>query len=105
MSVALLFLHTATVEPFLGSGPTGPSYGPPVTLSGLLDDGLMQTPTEGGYQLVSKTTFYTGLENVESFPVRSRISCNGRQMSVSAVRRRDGGWLLAAASFLEVDVE
>lgn len=102
-SVALLFLHTATVEPYLGSGPTGPRYGTAVTLRGLLDDGLMQTPEAGGVQLVNKTTFYTALENVASFPVNSKLSCNGRDMVVTAIRRRDGGWLLGAASHLEVE--
>lgn len=104
-NVDLMFMHEAVVEPFLGTTPTGKSYGPPVTLSGLLDDGLMQTPTEGGYQLVSKTTFFTHLSNADSLPVGSRLTCNDRQMTVSGSRRRDGGWLLAGASHLEVDVE
>lgn len=111
-SVDLLFLHSATVEPFLGSGPTGPSYGPPVVLSGLLDDGLMQVAmtngfgsTSGGSQLVSKTTFYTALENIGSLPVGSRLTCNERSMTVTGTRRRDGSWLMAAASHLEVDCE
>lgn len=102
-TVSLLFLHTATVQPYLGSSPTGPRYGAAVTLAGFLDDGLMQTPEAGGVQLVNKTTFYTALANVDSFPVNSKLSCNGRDMQVTAVRRRDGGWLLGAASHLEVE--
>lgn len=104
MSVDQLFLHTATVEPYLGSSPTGPRYGAPVTFSGFLDDGLVQTPTAGGVQLVSKTTFYTDLANAESFPVNSRLTCNGRSMVVTGIRRRDGSWMLGAATHLEVDV-
>lgn len=103
MTVAALFMHEAAVEPYLGSGPTGPRYGAPVTLSGLLDDGLMQTPESGGVQLVSKTTFYTALSNADVVPVNSRLTCNGRSMVVTEVRRRDGGWLLGVASHLEVD--
>lgn len=101
--VSMMFMHAATVEPYLGSSPSGPRYGPAVTLAGLLDDGLMQTPEAGGSQLVSKTTFYTDLGNDASFPVGSRLTCNGRSMIVTEVRRRDGGSLLSAASHLEVD--
>lgn len=101
--VDLLFMHTATVQKYLGSGPTGPSYGPPVVLPGLLDDGLMRTPEPGGVQLVNKTTFFTDLANTDAVPVNSRLTCNGRSMVVTAIRRRDGGWLLGAASHLEVD--
>ena len=101
--VGLLFLHTATVEPYLGGSPTGPRYGSPVILPGLLDDGLMQTPEAGGVQLVNKTTFSTDLGNADSFPVGSRLSCNGRSMVVTAIRRRDGGSLLSEVSHLEVD--
>lgn len=96
-------MHSASVEPYLGSSPSGPRYGAPVTVPGLLDDGLMQTPEAGGAQLVSKTTFYTDLANVDSFPVNSRLTCNGRKMVVTQVRRRDGSWILAGASHLEVD--
>lgn len=102
-NVDLLFMHAATVEKYLGSGPTGPSYAAPVTLSGLLDDGLEQTPEAGGVQLVSKTTFYTDLANADVVPVNSRLTCNGRKMIVTQVRRRDGGWLLGAATHLEVE--
>ena len=52
-----LFVHTATVETYLGAGAQGDMYGAPVTVKGYLDDGLVRVQGAGGEQLVQKATF------------------------------------------------
>ena len=104
MTVAAMFLHSAVVEPFLGAGPTGDTYGPPVTVAGFLDDGVVRVQSSEGEQLVQKSVFYTALANATLFLPESRVSVNGRQAPVSMIRRRDGGTLLGAVSHLEVDL-
>lgn len=104
MTVRELFIHTATVSTFTGSGFSGDQYAAPVDVSGFLDDGLVLESTTAGERLVSKTMFYTGLENVAVMVPESLVTCNGRNMQVRSVRRRDGGSLLAPASHLEVDL-
>jgi len=99
-----MFMHTATVETFLGNTPTGPSYADPVQMSGLLDDGVIVEDSPGGKQLVNSTKFFTDLSNAEALTPESRFSCNGRSMIVDSIRRRDGGSLLAAVTHLEVAV-
>lgn len=99
-----LTLHTASVQTYQGAGPTGDSYATSVDVTGFLDDGLVLVASATGQQLESKTVFYTDLANASLFSTESLVSCNGRNMQVTAVRRRDGGSLLAAVSHLEVDL-
>lgn len=100
----LFNVHTATVEPYVGATPTGDGYGTAQSVSGFLDDGLVLTGAAGGEVLVAKTIFYTSLGNVALFTPESRVTCNGRHMQVTSVRRRDGGSLFGNVEHLEVDL-
>ena len=102
MLAAFLRLHTASVETFTGATPTGDGYAATVEVQGFLDDGTLLSRDPGGEQIVAKSVFYTDLANVAVFAPESRVTCNGRQMQVTQVHRRDGGSILAPVSHLEV---
>ncbi len=102
--ISLFFVHTATVETFLGSGPQGDVYAAPVTVSGYLDDGIVRVQTASAEELVQKATFYAGIGDAGVFVPQSRVTVNGRACQVTAVRRREAGALLAAAQHVEVDL-
>ena len=86
-----LLRHTVTVEPYEGEGPFGPQFGTAVTVRCFVDDKrrLVRNPT--GDEVVSESTFYAPLNTV--CPAHSRVTVNGRQTTVLAASRRDGGGL------------
>lgn len=95
----------ATVSTYTGSTPTGDGYSTPVTVQGFLDDGQVLAAGRGGQQTESKTVFYTDIANAGLFTTESLVSCDGRNMQVVMVRRRDGGALLSPVSHCEVDLQ
>jgi hypothetical protein len=86
-----LLRHTVQVEPFEGDGPFGPEYGDAATVACFVDDKRRLVIGPTGDQVVSETTFYAPLDTV--CPVHSRVTVNGRQTTVLAESRRDGGGL------------
>lgn len=99
----MFFTMPATVEPFLGAGPSGDLYGAAVTVLGFLDDGVVLEDTGRGEQLVARTKFYCSLSQVDNFPTESRVTVNGRELQVNYVRRRDAS-AFDGPSHLEVDL-
>lgn len=110
--IELFMIHTASVETYQGAGPTGPVYAAPVDVPCLLEDGLVLAggasgtggSSASGQQWVNKTTLYTYLDKAAVLTVSSRLTCNGRSMIVTGMRRKDGGDILADVTHLEVDV-
>lgn len=98
------YVHTATVETFTGSGPAGRIFSAPVTVRGLLDDGLVNVKTSQGEDLTQKSVFYASIDDYAKFTVDSRITVNGRKTTVAAVRRREAGPLFAGVAHVEVDL-
>jgi hypothetical protein len=100
---AFLLRHRITVEPYLGASANGPKYGPPVAgVRCLLDEQtrLVRSPT--GDQVVSSSTVYAPLGT--ACPAKSRITLpDGRQTTVIAALRRDGGGL-ATPDHLEIQL-
>lgn len=99
-----LFVHTATVETYLGAGAQGDMYGAPVTVKGYLDDGLVRVQGAGGEQLVQKATFYASAADAAKFAPESRVTVNGRASQVTQVRRREAGAMFASLAHVEVDL-
>lgn len=97
-------VHSATVETFTGTSPTGRVFAAPVTVRGLLDDGLVLKQSSAGEQLVQKSVFYADIKDAPKFTPESRITVNGRATRVSAVRRREAGPLFAAVQHVEVEL-
>jgi hypothetical protein len=100
--IAAFWVHTATVETFLGAGPRGDTYAPPVTVMGFLDDGVVLVQSGAGEQLVQKSIFYGPLtfthEGVQYlsrdvFVAESQVTVNGKVAQVSETHLRDGASL------------
>jgi hypothetical protein len=87
-----LWRHTITVEPLMGNGPSGPVYGPPVTVRGLLRQQIRLVRGPAGDEVTSTSTVYAPLDTVA--PAKSRVTLpDGRRTTVIAAVRQDGGGL------------
>lgn len=95
--------NAASVKPRLGTGPTGPVYGPAESVEGFLDDGLVREQTDHGEVLVARTKFFCYLDQTPKFLALSEVTANGRVMHVNYVRRRDAS-SFDGPSHLEVDL-
>ena len=102
--ISRLFVHTASVETFLGSGPTGDLYAAPVTVKGFLDDGVMRQVVSGGGEVqVAQTKFYCALSDASKFTPESRVTVNSRVTQVNELHRRDADGF-GGPSHTEVDL-
>jgi hypothetical protein len=97
-----LLRHTAVIEPFDGSGPAGPIYGPPVTVKCFHDAQVKLIRTGTGTELVAVTLLIAPLGTV--CPAGSRVTVNGKRSTVFAALRRDGGGL-PTPDHLEVQLQ
>ncbi|MEU5979389.1 hypothetical protein [Streptomyces sp. NPDC047315] len=98
-----LLQHTVTVEPYKGDSAYGPQYGPAVQVRCFLDDQTRTVRRPDGQEVVSSATFYAQLDTTVC-PAESRVTLpSGRQTTVIAALRRDGGGL-PVPSHLEVQL-
>lgn len=88
---AFLLRHEVAVEPFEGEGPFGKEYGPETLVRCFVDDKRRLVRSSTGEEVVSESTFYAPLDTV--CPEGSRVTVNGRETTVLAASRRDGGGL------------
>lgn len=86
-----LLRHIALVEPYLGAGPFGDTYGPPVEVRCFAEDKRRRVLSTTGTQVVSNTTVICPLDT--EIPPGSRVTVNGRTAAVINTMRRDGGGL------------
>lgn len=86
-----LLRHTATIEPYLGAGPSGALYGPAVTVACFVVETRRMVRDATGRQVISGTTVLMGLDQV--CPVESRVGVHGRSSTVLTAARQDGGGL------------
>lgn len=87
-----LLRHTAVIEPYLGTGPSGPKYGPSAVVRCFTDERTRLVRGPDGDQVTSSATVYAGSDTV--CPVKSRVTlASGRRTTVLAALRRDGGGL------------
>ncbi|MCM2394359.1 hypothetical protein [Streptomyces albipurpureus] len=97
-----LLRHEVTVEPYLGDSAYGPQYGPAASLRCFLDEQTRTVRSKEGQEVISSGTFYARLDAV--CPAESRVTLpTGRQTTVIAALRRDGGGL-ATPDHLEVQL-
>ncbi len=101
--ISALFIHTATVETFTGTGPYGDVYAAPVTVAALLDQGAVLVRTATTEELEQKSILYAALTDADKFTVGTRVTVNGTVGWVVTVRRRDGG-SLGLPDHVEVDL-
>lgn len=84
--------HTVTVEPYLGSGAFGDTYGAPVTVSCWVEASRKVVRDADGSEVVSGTTVYA--QPGVTAPARSRVTLpDGRVTLVITVADRDSGAL------------
>lgn len=83
--------HTVVVEPYLGDGAYGPTYGPEKPVRCLVDDSRRVVRDADGTEVISETTIYAGVD--AEIPAKSRVQVAGRESWVIRTARRDGGGL------------
>jgi hypothetical protein len=89
---AWLMVHQITVEPYTGNSAYGPLYGPAVAVRCFLDQQTRMVRNPAGDDVTSTSTAYCPLATVA--PAKSRVTLpDGRQTTVIAALRRDGGTL------------
>jgi hypothetical protein len=97
-----LMQHTVTVEPYLGPSAYGPRYGPAAEVRCFLDEQTRMVRAGDGTQVSSSSTAYALLDTAA--PAQSRVTLpDGRQTTVIAALRRDGG-ALPVPSHLEIQL-
>lgn len=96
-----LLVHEASVEPFTGEGAFGATFGDAVTVACFIEEKRRRVKAKDGAEVVSETTLYTRLDQVDVLPVGSRVTYAGRAATVLDALRRDGGGL-ATPDHLEV---
>jgi len=96
--VARMFVHTATIEPFLGTSGYGvDQFGPAATLAPpngvFVDDSRKLVRSATGEEVVSESTLYTATGNAALFTTAARVTVNGQVSRVIKVNVNDSGTL------------
>jgi hypothetical protein len=95
--------HSVIVEPYTGDGSYGPIYSEATAVRCFLDQKTRMVRDPGGREVTSTSTFYCLLDTV--CPAESRVTLpDGRQTTVIAALRRDGGGL-PTPDHLEVQLQ
>lgn len=90
-----LKVHTATVEPYTGSGAYGNIYGTPVKVAGYYEGVRRLVRNDEGDEVVSEGTFHADLG--VDIPSGSRVAVAGRTTWVVSVATFDDGGLTGLA--------
>lgn len=92
--MAEMYVHTATVEPFLGINGLGVDmFGPPASLPCFLDDTRHQIRSTTGETVISESTLYTYPTNAGSFTINARVTVGANVSRVMKVNVNDSGTL------------
>lgn len=89
MGIARLFTQTVSVATFLGTDSLGPRRADPVTKSVFINDARKMVRNRDGVEVVSETTLYGYLADIDAFTVNSDVLVNGRTAQVICAYRRD----------------
>lgn len=98
---AFLLQHTASIEPYQGSGASGPVYGAPVTVQCYREDKRRKVRASNGAEVVAATTLFCQLGVV--VPAGSRVDLGDRKTDVITTATYDGG-ALPVPSHIEVSL-
>lgn len=96
--IAMFFVHTVTVEQFLGTSGYGvDQFASAVTLTPpngcFVDDSTKLTRDAKGDEVVSSSTVYTATGNAALFTEGARVTTGGRVSRVIKVNVNDSGTL------------
>lgn len=86
------YVHTVTVETFLGSGPYGDAYEPESDpIHCFIDESRRFVRSSTGEQVVSETTLTMGKEHYDRFKPESVVHVNGHESTVITRSLADSG--------------
>jgi hypothetical protein len=71
------FVHTASVEKWLGTRSNGDIFAAPVTIACFADDSRKLVRDKDKQQVISETTLYTSITNAALFVAKSRVTVLG----------------------------
>lgn len=71
------FIHTATVETFLGVGAYDDQFADPATDTGYLEGSTKLVRDQSGQEVVSSSTWYTDLVNAGNYTPDTRFTSAG----------------------------
>lgn len=98
-----LFTDAGSVETYLGRTGSGvESWAAPAPKAGAVNDQRRLILSATGEQIVSESTWYTDIADVDLYPLKSKVTVNGRAAVVLQVKRREEG--PAKAHHLEVSL-
>lgn len=90
-----LFVHTVSVQTWLGSGAAGDVYAPAATVAGFLEGAVHLVRAKDGQQVVAQSTFHCSVADGAKFTPDSKVTfTNGRTAQVITVSTHDAGGLL-----------
>jgi hypothetical protein len=72
------FVHTVSVESWLGTGAAGDVYQTPTTVSGFLEGKTVLVRDSTGQQVVAQSTFYCSTTDGAKFTPDSKVTTGGR---------------------------
>ncbi len=88
--LAGFYVHTVTVTPLLGAGSYGDIEGPEQAVVGFLDSQTRLVRSGSGEEVVSQATFYTDVDQHDTFPPGSSVTLpDGRSTTVIGRARHD----------------
>ena len=92
--MADMYVHSATVELFLGTSGYGvDSFSAPVVVAGFADDSRKVVRNSTGQEVISESTFFTSPANAYLFMADSRVTINGNVSRVIKTNTNDSGVL------------
>ncbi|MGN8049551.1 hypothetical protein ACTJKO_07640 [Curtobacterium sp. 22159] len=87
------WVHTLTVQTYLGEGGNGTSYADPVDVPCFIDGGVKVVRTATGEQLVVNAPVYAPLEHAAALVAESKVSMRGATARILAATVYDSGSL------------
>jgi hypothetical protein len=92
-----------TLHPYLGSGGTGPVFGPAVAVRGFVDRGNRLVKRADGSEITVTATVILPIETIDGLRVASKVTfSDGSTGTVQTVLRRDTGGLADGLDHWEI---
>lgn len=89
MNIARLFTHTVSVQTYEGGDDTGDMFASPVDKACFISDARRLVRDSSGLEVVSSTTLYGPLGDIDAYTPGSKVTVNGRTARVIGVDRRN----------------
>lgn len=87
--ITKLFTQTASVRTYTGQNADGPLYADAVSVKVFVNDSRQLVRDATGTEIVSETTLYGHLVDIDTFLPQSLVTVNGREAEVVMAYRRD----------------